>query len=1082
MAKVKHQSAKPSGLTITRNGNVYKCAWKQGGENYKAGQKLEYSKNGGKWTAASIGVTAVSYSLTDASLKSLKFRVMGCKGKYKKNGKTITPKWSEWATSTEWAATVPKKPTLTYSSVSTNSGLFKWDVKTAKDDKAIFDNVIIQKQLRRDNVNNPTTGTWTAVSGSAASGSFTLKEEPNELAAGPFIRWVRIKSRGNAGDSAWTYAYHAYGAPAAANLISAKADTVNNHTSRITATWSAAQSKKQPIDKVTIQYAIEKPTDWSMSAPSSGWQDAIELTDGANNDKIVVNVSDAIGLDECMWVRIMTEHDEIPAYSKALLAQKGALTKPTINASPNFSTGQVTITITEETACTVANTAIFYRASNDAKNDRIIGVMPRGTTSATYTVRDLIGKSSSCFGAYAFVGLYSGLKISANMTSAKAIDNDIAAVAPRNVTVSDSPRDDTVRIGWEWTWTDALSAELSWADHEDAWTATDEPNTYKVEDRNAVNWVIAGIESGKRWFFRVRLIGEQDGDELIGPWSDVVTYDMGTVPDKPVLTLNKSVINVGDTFTARWAYAVGKNTEQAFAEIDYVITEWEYPAVEDSPAQETLVTRYVPLARVTDGQSVDITHRWDRTGFPLGETYDIVVRIATTDNTQSEWSDPVPLTVAEPVEIVISASNIAAPRSYMVNWDENVSTYVDGEQTDSEGRGRNEIRYPSSGLTPELYDELYTNDDSETVTIQTRENTTVITTTRQYISNIAPEDYMPTLTAMPFSITITGAGAAGTTILAIVRAEDYHVDRPDETEYDGFEGETIYSTSQIGEDAITVNVDDLVGSLDNGARYKIIATVIDEYGQTASREMPFVVNWSHPAGIPSATVVTDKYQRISKITPKAPATVVIGDTCDIYRLTADQPELIVKGASFGTTYVDPYPAFGEMCGHRIVTRSVNGDYATSDGHLAWYDTDLDDGDLLEEQQMIIDVDGVQIELPYNITLQNKWTKDFKRTSYLGGSVRGDWNPAVTRDLTAETVIVRGDEVDKQLAMRDLAGYAGVAHIRTPDGSSLTCDIQIDESQSYDTKKVSYTLTIMAIDPGEPVGVTLEEWEAMHELE
>ena len=206
-----------------------------------------------------------------------------------------------------------------------------------------------------------------------------------------------------------------------------------------------------------------------------------------------------------------------------------------------------------------------------------------------------------------------------------------------------------------------------------------------------------------------------------------------------------------------------------------------------------------------------------------------------------------------------------------------------------------------------------------------------------------------------------------------------------------------------------------------------------------------------------------------------------GDVCDIYRITADQPELVFKGAVFGTTYVDPYPGFGDACGHRLVTRTANGDYASADG-LAWLDTDLDDGDFLEEQQMIIDVDGDQIELPYNITLRNKWTKDFKRTTYLGGSVRGDWNPAVTRDLSAETVIVRGDEVDKQLAMRDLAGYAGVAHIRTPDGSSLTCDIQIDEAQAFNTKKVSYTLTIMAIDPGEPVGVTLEEWETMNGVE
>ena len=1087
MAKTKNKTTKPSGLTITRATNTYTCKWKIGGDNYGAGQKLEYSKNGGKWTAATVSKTATSYTVTDANLKSLKFRVMGCKKKYKKNNKTITPKWSDWATSTAWEAALPKKPKVEYQSIATNAGLFKWSVETAKDDKYIFDNVVVQKQLRRDNVNNPTTGTWTAVTGSAASGSVTITEEPNELAAGAFIRWVRVKSQGNKGDSAWAYASHAYGASAAANLVSASAVKLSNSTSRITATWSVQQEKKRPIDVVTVQYAIAVPTAVSMSAPSSGWQDAIELKDGAKYDKIVVNVDDAIGDDECMWVRIKTEHDGLASYSNAKLAQTGKLKAPLIDATPNFSTGAVSISITEKTSCTVAKTAIFYRSANDPKNDQIIGVLANGTTTGSYTVPDLVGKTKSCFGAYAFVGSNSGLKISANMTSAKAIDSDIAAVAPANVTVSDSPRDATVRIGWEWTWTDALYAEISWADHEDAWESTDEPNTYKVEDRNAVNWVVAGIESGKRWYFRVRLIGQQDGDELIGPWSNIVSYDMGTVPDKPVLTLNKTVINEGDTITARWAYAVSKDTEQTFAEIAAVTHETMTLVAEDSESEGEVVTRYWPIASVTEGQSVDITYDWPSLyAYEPDHTFDLVVRITTTGDTQSVWSDPVPLAVVQPVQIVITATNLKTPNSAKTRDDTETVVYVEGE-FDHFSTSREEHQYNWGGigaLTAEQYDDLFTNDGKETVTTEISGNTTTVTKVTHSLVSISPEDYQPAIIAMPFSVTITGAGTSGTTMLTIVRADDFHVDRPDEKDYDGYEGETIFTISQIGESAITVNTDDLIGSLDYGAQYKLIATVIDEYGQTASKEMPFTVIWHHLSFVPSATIETDKYQRISKITPIASTYVgeyQEGDVADIYRITADQPELVYKGATFGTTYVDPYPGFGEMCGHRIVTRTKNGDCATASG-FAWFDTDLDDGDFLDEQQMIIDVDGAQIELPYNISLRNKWTKDFKRTSYLGGSVRGDWNPAVTRDLSAETVIVRGDEVDKQLAMRDLAGYAGVAHIRTPDGSSLTCDIQIDESMSYDTKKVSYTLTIKAVDPGDPVGVTLAEWEAMHELE
>lgn len=1068
-SKSKNKTTKPSGLTITRSTNTYTCKWKIGGDNYGGGQKLEYSKNGGKWTAGTVSTTATSYTVTDASLKSLKFRVMGCKKKYKKNSKTITPKWSDWATSTAWTATKPDKPKVEYESIATNAGLFKWNVATSKDGKNIFDNVVVQMQLRRDNVNNPTTGTWTLVGGSAASGSTVITEEPEALAAGAFIRWVRVKSQGNAGDSAWAYAYHAYGSAATANLISAKAEKKSNSSSRITAQWSVGQSKKQPIDAVTVQYAIDKPTDAALSAPSTGWQDAIELRDASGKDKIVVNVSDAISTDECMWVRIMTEHDGLESYSNARVAQVGSLAAPAIDATPNFTSGAVSISITENTACTVANTAIFYRSEDDPKNDQIIGILPHGTTSGSYNVSDIVGRTKSCFGAFAFVGTYSGLKIKSNkMSSPKAIDSDIAAVAPANVTISEGSADDKVRIAWEWSWTSALYAELAWSDHEDAWESTDEPNTYKVVDRNAVNWVIAGLESGKRWYFRVRLIGEQDGDELIGPWSSIVSYDLSSAPDKPVLTLNKTVINEGDTVTARWAYAVTTGTEQSFAEIAIVTEVTE---------NNTTTTVYTPIASTDVDQSVDINYD----GWTTGQTYNLAVRITTTADTQSVWSDPVALTVAAPVDIVISASNLSAPTSYTIGYVTDWTEYVDGVETEA-GQVRSEtISHPAGGLTPEIYDKIYTNDGLVTTTITTNENTVTVTKVKRTVLNISPSGYQPALMLMPFSVTITGAGSAGTTMLTIVRAEDYHVDRPDETEFDGFEGETIFTTSQIGEAAITVNVDDLVGSLDDGGRYKIVATVIDEYGQTASEELPFIVDWIHKAPVSDVSIETDKYRRITKITPIAPDNYVVGDKVDIYRITSDQPELIYKGAEYGTTYVDPYPGFGDACGHRIVTITHNGSYLSSTG-LAWLDADIDDGDFLEEQQMIIDVDGDQIELPYNITLRNKWTKDFKRTSYLGGSVRGDWNPAVTRDLTAETVVIRGDELDKQLAMRDLAGYAGIAHIRTPDGSSLTCDIQIDESQAYNTKKISYTLTVLAIDPGDPVGMTLAEWEAMHELE
>ena len=320
--------------------------------------------------------------------------------------------------------------------------------------------------------------------------------------------------------------------------------------------------------------------------------------------------------------------------------------------------------------------------------------------------------------------------------------------------------------------------------------------------------------------------------------------------------------------------------------------------------------------------------------------------------------------------------------------------------------------------------------------------------------------------------------------LSITRATDFHVARPDDGVFDGFEGETIWTTSEstpVGSSSYsyTITKDDLIGQLDDGGHYLLTGIVTDDYGQTATDSIPFEVDWAHKAEIAKPTVQADNRTLSVRITPTTPESYVAGDTFDIYRLTVDKPELIVQDGEYGTTYVDPFPAFGPLCGHRVVAKTSTGSYINEDVTIAWYDLGYDDGDTIDCQYMVIDADGMQITLPYNVELSNRWQKDFTRTAYLGGSVQGDWNPAVLRDLSAKTVIVRETDTGELMDMRDLANYAGAAHIRTPDGSSFTCDIQVSEDASYGTSKVSYNLTIKGIGAQEPDGMTLAEWLENH---
>lgn len=324
-----------------------------------------------------------------------------------------------------------------------------------------------------------------------------------------------------------------------------------------------------------------------------------------------------------------------------------------------------------------------------------------------------------------------------------------------------------------------------------------------------------------------------------------------------------------------------------------------------------------------------------------------------------------------------------------------------------------------------------------------------------------------TVTAMPMTYSVSGAGLGGYVTVALTRVNPFVEDRPDGSRNDGFVDEVIYSKTHMGDVTnAQIAVDDLIGHLDDGQAYNFIVTVTDGYGQTVTSKGIVTIAWAHQPDIPDLTVVPDG--NICKITATAPASAVSSDTVDIYRLSKDAPVLIVKGGEFGETYVDPYPA--SKGGYRAVDMTANGDYRGADKPAIM---DVEHGLVIDD--IVLTVPGYgEINLPYNITLNSDWAKDFERTVYLNGSVQGDWNPGVTRDVSIETVLLKDDPLIDDL--RHIAELGEVCHIRTPDGSSYDADVQISESGSYDTYMTQYTLKASKVDPEGLDGMTLAEWE------
>lgn len=909
--------------------------------------------------------------------------------------------------------------------------------------------------------------------------------------------------------------------------------------------WKAESNHAYPIDLTTVQYAFEIPVNGMNCPDNAGWNNANVSGDTSGADAAAFSIGGVVSDDQCLFVRVNTRHDHESntTYGKAIRVASGALTEPAnLSVTMDESTRRARISadnraLPNNPRCFLA---VIYRTVTKTKSDKkttskVIGVIDHGESSVTVQAPALAANTTEGFAVKAVLGSYTytenqtthvrSYSLNELMTSTIVDDGGEIPKAPSTVTLSKTDDEDTIKVAFSWSWRLATAAEISWADNPNAWESTSQPKTYEIDNTHAGRWYITGLATGKTWYVRVRLkSGSSDGDTY-GAYSETKSINLSTAPSIPVLTLSDGVITKKGKVTASWTYSAADGSRQAYAVVAEVVTSGG-------------TTTYHQIKRVTTAKKLTIKasdHNW-RTG----QTHLLAVRVVSSSGLESDgWSVPVPISIADPLTARITNTNLVAEsRNVLENTAETTTnngityTVQDDGTVKAEGTATadaalslyftpaggnyyfngaiggsestyyvflydvtdSHMAYQWDGTTTAL---ICTDGESEQfraeaghqyrMTLRVKEGTTVDTIFYPMVRKSTDNDdsyefyhEVLTLKSTPLRVTVTGAGAGGRTTITVERAEDYQIDRPDETDFYGFEGETIYSRTFMGEAEDSIQLSELVGSLDDGASYRIIASVQDGLGQSSTTEQTFVVHWSRQAKMPSATVVVDNENYICKMIPAAtnPAS---GDTCDIYRLSVDRPELIYPNATFGETYVDPYPAIGEFGGHRFVYRTANGDYITNDDRIAFYDTRAEQGDTIESDYTIIDFAGGRILLNRNLDIGNKWKKDFEETQYLGGSVQGDWNPAVSREASVNTVAVSILDQETIQMMRRLAVHAGVCHVRTSDGSSYNADVQVSDKYNHSNGRnvIEYDLSITRVDPETYDGLTLDEWNAIH---
>lgn len=1007
---------KPTGIDISRSSTTMTATWKIGQAYTK--QEYKYSFNGkypksvgttdtlNGYVAIANGTThSMTVTLPEASFFPTVTKTKCTKFTVQVRGyASSTGKWSAW-TSVTYKFIIPNNATISRSGVDFTP-MVDEAYTAGSGDPYLCDieyETVISSVAKQASVKWSSAGKGN-VAGTYQSGSCANGATVNCAYQSGYTTWFRCRPRGISGTAkAYTYENQMYTDPLAPTKVSASMVGTN-----ITAKWVGHNTNENPTDNFEIYYAIDTPLADLACPAGATW---VKGMGGIANTAKTATFAAAQrpGTDQALWVKVRSVYGAYTTDSDVVFCQGGVMASPTVvSCVVDTDNKSAALTWTDNSSVPDSKIAVVF------SDGSVLGTFAHGTTSGSVTYK---GTTDVQFGVYVFQGT-TATKYSMKSETVFYAGADVP-LAPTSFSCTGTAEDGTVSLAWTNAWTDADGTEISYADHADAWESTDEPTRYEIEDRK-VRWNVASLDVGKTWYFKLRSIGEDsDGNTAYSPYSAMVSVDLASAPEKPELFVSDNVLDVDQTLTLTWAYTTTDKSDQASA----IIYDQQTGATENF---------------IGDGST---------TAFALANVPSSITEITIDGSTTTAYTHS--------SGVITFSSAPGEGTSIVVEYE------FSGTKTEIAHIENNSLTWSAVpgwdyGSTHDLSvictsESGYASTESDAVTVLVAPKPVVNSIEGAISAGISSG----VLTALPLTLNVTGAGTGGVTSILIERIGDYHMERPDESEMDGFDGETIFTISYSGEKTISITQDDLVGSFDDGAKYRLTATVTDEVGQSGTASYDFTVAWAHQASIPTASVSLSGLT--ATITATAPSTYLAGDVVDIYRLSVDKPEIIIKDGSFGTAYLDPYPAASG--GYRCVHRTYNGDYIAGTDQAAWVDVSTS----LSFDGLIIDFGNQQVSLPYNMALSNEWEKSFTETKYLNGHIAGDWSAGTSRRASITSTIASSDTDTVEL-MRDLAVYEGTCHVRTSEGSSFSADVQVTEGRESATHQITYSLTITRVDP------------------
>ena len=237
-----------------------------------------------------------------------------------------------------------------------------------------------------------------------------------------------------------------------------------------------------------------------------------------------------------------------------------------------------------------------------------------------------------------------------------------------------------------------------------------------------------------------------------------------------------------------------------------------------------------------------------------------------------------------------------------------------------------------------------------------------------------------------------------------------------------------------------------------GGNYDVTCVCIDDTTDMESEPVTlgFTAVWEDTVTIPTGTVAIVNGQAI--ITPAQGEDADEGETCRIWRKTADGYQLACERALWDDTHVDVVPPYGsDTLAYVIEAVGVNGDHAWREIPYTLGGTDAR-----------FTIGGETISLPWNLQPKSSYRKGFERRAHMDGRRVGFWQPGADRDWTCSSEF-RRDDVELLDKLRRLGRYDGLVYVRGPRGVAFAANVDVDVSLGYDSFPVSADVTCAEVE-------------------